>query len=135
MTFLAGYVPIIGAWTAGAFAFALALSSQGTTAALVMAAIVFLANGPLQQLVQPIAFGATLQLNPLVVFVVTIAAGSLFGVAGLVLAAPLVSGAVHIDRHLAELRGGSALAPAASDARVAPGVQAPAVAEAAEGPA
>ena len=128
VTFLAGYVPIIGAWTAGAFAFALALSAQGTTAALAMAAIVFLANGPLQQLVQPIAFGATLQLNPLVVFVVTIAAGSLFGVAGLVLAAPLVSGAVHIDRHLAELRGASALAPVE-------GTGTPAVAEAAEGPA
>ena len=46
--------------------------------------------------------------------------------AGLVLAAPLVSGAVHIDRHLAELRGASALAPVE-------GTGTPAVAEAAEG--
>ena len=92
MTFVAGYVPFLGAWTAGIFAVALALASQGTTDALIMALIVFLANGPLQQIVQPIAVGAALELNALVVFVVTIAAGSLFGMVGLILAAPLISG-------------------------------------------
>ena len=45
----------------------------------------FLANGPLQQIIQPIVYGATLRLNPLVVFSVTIAAGTLFGMAGMVL--------------------------------------------------
>ena len=37
---LSSYIPIVGAWTAGIFVFALALANQGTTAALVMAAIV-----------------------------------------------------------------------------------------------
>ncbi|MGZ4202878.1 MAG: AI-2E family transporter [Thermoleophilaceae bacterium] len=102
VTFLASYVPIIGAWTAGFFVFGLALADQGTSTAFIMALIVFLANGPLQQIVQPIAYGATLELNPLVVFTVTIAAGTLFGMVGLVLAAPLVSAAVHIHAELAE---------------------------------
>src|SRR6201999_901632 len=75
VTFLASYVPIIGAWTAGILAFALALADQGTTAALAMALVVFLSNGPLQQVVQPLVYGATLHLNALVVFSVTIAAG------------------------------------------------------------
>ena len=119
VTFLASYVPIIGAWTAGIFVFALALAHQGTTAALIMAVIVFLANGPLQQIVQPIVYGATLRLNPLVVFSLTIAAGALFGVAGMVLAAPLVSAAVRIHGDLAELRSaaaGDGQAPARSGA-------------------
>ena len=38
-------------------------SSQGTTAALIMLVIVILANGLLQNIVQPIAFGATLDLT------------------------------------------------------------------------
>ena len=61
-----------------------------------MLIIVLLANGLLQNILQPIAFGATLQLNPLVVLIVTIGAGCLFGMIGLVLAAPLVSAGVHI---------------------------------------
>jgi putative heme transporter len=102
VTFVASYVPILGAWTAGFFAFALALADKGTSTALIMALIVFLANGPLQQIVQPIAYGATLEVNPLVVFVATIAGGTLFGMVGLVLSAPLISAGVHIS---ADLRG------------------------------
>ncbi len=104
VTFLSSYIPIVGAWTAGIFVFALALANQGTTAALIMAVIVFLANGPLQQIVQPIVYGATLRLNPLVVFSVTIAAGSLLGLPGMILAAPLVSAAVRVHGDLARLR-------------------------------
>jgi putative heme transporter len=116
VTFIGSYVPIIGAWTAGIFAVAIALAHQGTTAALVMAVIVFLANGPLQQIVQPIVYGATLRLNPLVVFSVTIAAGTLFGMAGMVLAAPLISAAVRVHSDLARLRVPSA----ANDGTIAP---------------
>ena len=66
-----------------------------------MLVIVILANGLLQNVVQPIAFGATLDLNPLVVLIATIGFGSLFGMVGLILGAPLVSAAVHISRDLA----------------------------------
>lgn len=52
----------------------------------------------LQNVVQPVAFGATLSLNPLLILVVTIGAGALLGMAGMVLAAPLTSAAVHIGR-------------------------------------
>ena len=119
VTFLGAYVPIIGAWTAGILVFALTLADEGTTSAIVMAVIIFLANGPLQQVVQPIVFGATLQLNPLVVFSVTIAAGTLFGMVGLILAAPLVSAAVRVHDHLVELRASPVVqtpAPAAEAA-------------------
>jgi predicted PurR-regulated permease PerM len=67
----------------------------------------------LQNVVQPVAFGATLDLNPLAVLIVTIAAGSLFGMIGMVLAAPIASAAVHISRDLALARA----APAAERRR------------------
>jgi len=65
---------------------------------------VILANGLLQNIVQPIAFGATLDLNPLVVLIVTIGFGAIFGMLGMVLAAPLTSAALHITRDLAEAK-------------------------------
>jgi predicted PurR-regulated permease PerM len=51
-------------------------------------------------MIQPFVMGATLSLNPLVVLVVTIGAGALFGMVGLTLAAPLTSAAVHIANEL-----------------------------------
>lgn len=110
VTFVGAYVPFIGAWVSGAFAVALALAGAGETEALVMVLVVLLANGMLQQLVQPIAFGATLKLNPLVVLVMTIAGGCLFGMVGLVLGAPLTSAAVQIARRLGEARAAAGTA-------------------------
>ncbi len=100
VTFLGGYVPYIGAWTAGGFAVLIALGGQGTEVAIAMGVVVLLANGVLQQLVQPIAYGAALKLHPLAVLIVTIAGGCLFGTVGLVLAAPLLSAAVRIAADL-----------------------------------
>ena len=98
------YIPYLGAFVAGAFAVILALGGSGTTTALIMLVIVLLANGLLQNIFQPIAFGATLRLNPLVVLIVTIGAGCLFGMIGLVLAAPLLSAARQIANQLGTAR-------------------------------
>ncbi len=100
VTAVTAYVPFIGAFVSGAFAVMLALASEGTETALIMLVVVLLANGMLQNVLQPIAFGATLGLNPLAVLIVTIGAGSLFGMTGLILAAPLTSAAVHISHDL-----------------------------------
>ncbi len=107
VTFVLAFIPFIGAFISGAFAVILTLSSQGTTAALIMLVVVILANGLLQNIVQPIAFGATLGLNPLVVLIVTIGFGSLFGMLGMVLAAPLTSAALHISTELGRARAES----------------------------
>jgi putative heme transporter len=74
-----------------------------------MLLIVILANGLLQNVVQPFAMGSALDLHPLVVLVLTIGAGCIFGMLGLVLAAPLASAAVHITRDLARARVAAAL--------------------------
>jgi predicted PurR-regulated permease PerM len=124
VTFFGAYIPYIGAWAAGAFAVLIALGGAGTDAAAGMIVVQLLANGILQQLVQPLAMGAALGIHPLAVLIVTIAGGALFGAVGLILAAPLTSAAVRISADLARAR--------AEEARQAdaPGLTGPATAEA-----
>jgi predicted PurR-regulated permease PerM len=105
VTFAGAYVPFVGAWVAGGFAVLIALSTGSTSDAVIIGVVALLANGVLQQLIQPFVMGATLSLNPLVVLVVTIGAGALFGMVGLTLAAPLTSAAVHISNELRARRG------------------------------
>jgi predicted PurR-regulated permease PerM len=100
VTFVSAFVPFVGAWVAGGFAVLIALGTEGTEAALIMGVVALLANSVLQQMIQPLVMGATLGINPLVVLVVTIGAGALFGMVGLTLAAPLTSAAVHISNEL-----------------------------------
>jgi predicted PurR-regulated permease PerM len=125
VSFVTAYVPYIGAFVAGGFAVVLALGSEGPTTAAIMLAIVLLANGMLQNILQPIAFGATLGLNPLIVLIVTLSAGALFGMVGLVLAAPLTSAAVHISADLARAKvaaAGAAEGAARNEPEPAPGM-------------
>ncbi|MGZ4308356.1 MAG: AI-2E family transporter [Gaiellaceae bacterium] len=104
VSFVTAYVPFIGAFVAGAFAVVIALGANGTGTAIAMLVIVLLANGLLQNIVQPFAMGSALDLHPLVVLVATIASGCLFGTLGLILAAPLLSAAVHVTRDLARAK-------------------------------
>jgi predicted PurR-regulated permease PerM len=114
VNFIAAYIPYLGAWSAGAFTVLLTLGAKGSTAAIIMIVIVLLANGALQQMIQPIAFGATLGIHPLAVLIVTISGGALFGTIGLVLAAPITSAAVHVSSDLARARAREAAAQAST---------------------
>jgi predicted PurR-regulated permease PerM len=104
VSFVTAYIPYIGAFVAGAFAVILALGAKGTSTALIMLVIVLLANGLLQNILQPFAMGSALNLHPLAVLVLTIGAGCIFGMLGLVLAAPLTSAVVHVTRDLSRAR-------------------------------
>ncbi|HYH62081.1 MAG TPA: AI-2E family transporter [Solirubrobacterales bacterium] len=104
VTFVGGFIPYLGAWTAAAFSVLLALGGAGPEAAGGMVIVQLLANGLLQQLVQPFAMGAALGIHPLAVLIVTIAGGALFGAAGLILSAPLVSAVVRISGDLSRSR-------------------------------
>jgi predicted PurR-regulated permease PerM len=101
VTFLGAYVPYLGAWGAGAFTVLIALGGAGVDAAIAMIVVQLLANGLLQQLVQPIAYSAALDIHPLAVLIVTIGGGALFGAVGLILAAPLTAAATRVAEDLA----------------------------------
>ena len=120
VNFVAAYIPYIGAWTAGAFTVLLALSDGGPSTALTMGIIVLLANGALQQLIQPIAYGAALGIHPLAVLIVTIAGGALFGTIGLIVAAPLTSAVVKVSADVARARAEAAMVEGAEPAPAQP---------------
>jgi predicted PurR-regulated permease PerM len=103
VTFVGAYIPYLGAWTAAGFAVLLALGGAGPDAAAGMIVVQLLANGVLQQMVQPFAMGTALGIHPLAVLIVTIAGGALFGTIGLILAAPL-SAITRISADLAAVR-------------------------------
>ena len=120
VTFIGAYVPYLGAWAAGAFAVLLALGDAGADAAAGMIVVELLANGILQQFVQPFAMGAALGIHPLAVLIVTIGGGALFGMVGLVLAAPMTSAVVRISADLSRARAAEAEAPAAREPPLSP---------------
>ncbi len=120
VTFIGAYIPYLGAWGAGAFSVLLALGGGGTDAAIGMVIIQLLANGILQQLIQPIAYGAALGIHPLAVLIVTIAGGSLFGAVGLILAAPVTSAVVRISADLRRARASGASGSSPPDVQPSP---------------
>lgn len=89
--FFTSFVPYLGAWLAGAFAVVVAFGSGGPSAALVILLAVIVSNGALQAMVSSWALGVSLKLHPLIVFLVTIAAGLVGGILLMILAVPLVA--------------------------------------------
>jgi predicted PurR-regulated permease PerM len=124
VTFIGGFIPYLGAWSAAGFSVLIALGGAGPDAAAGMIVVQLLANGILQQLVQPFAMGAALGIHPLAVLIVTIAGGALFGAVGLILAAPLTSAITRISADLARARAETEAEgdepPPAAAARAAP---------------
>ena len=94
VVFLFAFVPFIGAIVGGAFAVIMAYAGGGTTDALIMLVVVFIANGVLQTVVQQIALGSALNLHPLAVLVATITGSIIAGPIGGVISAPLTATAV-----------------------------------------
>jgi predicted PurR-regulated permease PerM len=101
VSFVTSYVPYLGAFVAGAFAVLIAYGSGGMGDALAMLLVVLLANGLIQNLLEPFALGARLRLHPLAVLLIVTSAAALVGALGAVLAAPLVSAAVNVRAQLA----------------------------------
>ena len=76
VNFVAAYIPYLGAWTAGAFTVLVALGSEGTVDRHRDGGDRPAGQRCLQQLIQPIAYGAALGIHPLAVLIVTIAGGA-----------------------------------------------------------
>jgi len=89
--FVTSYIPYIGAWIGGAFAVLLALGDGGTSEGLIMLAVVLVVNLGLQSVVQPFAFGSTMKVSPLGVFLATLLGSTIAGVFGAIMAAPVMA--------------------------------------------
>lgn len=98
-----GYIPYVGGFVGGAFAFLMALSEGGLTLGLVMLAAVVAISVGLENMLEPALLGNQLEMHPIVVLLATFAGGMLIGLAGLVLAAPTVAVARTVFRALVEV--------------------------------
>ena len=100
LTFLGGFIPIVGAIFAGAVAVLIALVSNGFTAALIVLGIVLLVQQVEGNVLQPILQGKSLNLHAAVVLLAVTAGGSLYGIAGAFLAVPITAAGAVVVRYL-----------------------------------
>jgi predicted PurR-regulated permease PerM len=100
VTFLTCYIPFFGAIISGAFAFMIALGSNGLPTAVALLIVVLVTQNVLQTVINARVMGDSLNLHPLVVLVATMM-GSIFGgLLGAALGAPLAALFVNAGRRL-----------------------------------
>lgn len=102
LTFLGGFVPIVGALVAGALSVLVALVSNGLTAALIVLGIIVGVQQLEGNVLQPVLQSRSLNLHAAVVLLAVAAGTSLFGIAGAFLAVPVVASAAVVLRYLGE---------------------------------
>ena len=103
LTFLGGFVPIVGAFIAGALAVLVALVSNGLTTALIMLVIVIVVQQVEGNVLQPILQSRSLRLHAAVVLLVVTAGTSLYGIAGAFFSVPVAAAVAVVIRYLGEV--------------------------------
>jgi predicted PurR-regulated permease PerM len=91
ITFFGAFVPIIGAFVAGAFAVLIALVSVGFTKALIILGVVVLVQQLEGNVLTPLIQGRGLNLHAAVVILAVTAGGSLAGIIGAFLSVPVAA--------------------------------------------
>ncbi len=101
LVFLGGFVPILGATLSGALAVVVTLVAQGVTSALILLAVVLVVQQIEGNVLQPLVMGRALQLHPVAILLAVSAGGLLAGIAGAIVAVPLVAVSYRVAAHLA----------------------------------
>jgi putative heme transporter len=103
LTFIGGFIPIVGATVAGFLAVMVALVSGGFVKALAVLGVVVLVQQLESQLLQPVVVGRYVQLHPAAVLLAVGVGAVLYGVAGALLAVPVTAAlSVVLGRHRAQ---------------------------------
>ncbi|WP_328340602.1 AI-2E family transporter [Micromonospora sp. NBC_00421] len=96
ITFLGGFVPIIGATVAGAVAVLVALAANGPTTALLVLAAVIAVQQIEGNLLEPLIMKRQVQLHPAVILVVVTAGTLIAGIAGAFVSVPIAAVAYRV---------------------------------------
>ncbi|MEE8600025.1 AI-2E family transporter [Euzebya tangerina] len=91
LTFLAAFVPVVGAFVVGGLAVALAFAGGGTTTAVIVLILYVAIQQVDGNLLQPFVMGNRLPLHPAVVLVVLTVGGLKAGIVGALFAVPLAA--------------------------------------------
>ncbi len=102
LTFFGGFIPIVGAFVAGAIAVLVALVTKGLTTALIMLVIIVAVQQLEGNVLQPVLQSRSMNLHAAVVLLAVTAGGSIYGITGAFLAVPVVSVVSEIWRFLVE---------------------------------
>ncbi|WJY93228.1 AI-2 transport protein TqsA [Corynebacterium faecale] len=103
ITFFGGFIPIIGAFTAGALAVIVALVTNGLTNALLVLGLIILVQQLEGNVLQPFLQGKAMQLHAAIVLLSVTIGSTLFGIMGAFLAVPVAAVVAVWFRYHAEL--------------------------------
>ncbi|OZC80873.1 AI-2E family transporter [Rhodococcoides fascians] len=102
LTFLGGFIPIVGAFVAGALAVLVALVANGPTTALIVLVIIIAVQQLEGNVLQPILQSRSMNLHPAIVLLAVTGGGSVFGIIGAFLAVPAAAVAAVLIRYVSE---------------------------------
>ncbi|WP_154697788.1 AI-2E family transporter [Lentzea guizhouensis] len=118
LTFLGGFIPIVGAFIAGALAVLVALVSNGLTTAIIMLVIVVVVQQVEGNVLQPILQSRGLRLHAAVVLLVVTAGTSIYGIAGAFFSVPVAAAVAVVMRYLGEVIEARSVAPVMDTSQV-----------------
>jgi predicted PurR-regulated permease PerM len=104
LTFVAAFVPLVGAVFAGVMAVLVALVTGGFVSAAIVGVVALAVQQLDNDILAPWVYGRSLALHPVVILVSVVGGGALFGIAGTLLAVPVVAVVVSVVKEL-ENRG------------------------------
>ncbi|WUA10580.1 AI-2E family transporter [Nocardia sp. NBC_01377] len=102
ITFIGGFVPMVGAFVAGALAVLVALVGNGLTTALIVLGIVIAVQQLEGNVLQPVLQSRSMELHAVIVLLAVTAGGSLYGITGAFLAVPVVAMIAVVIRYIGE---------------------------------
>ncbi len=100
LTFVAAFIPLVGAVVAGGLAALVALVAQGPLAAVIVVAVVTVIQQIEGDVLQPLVLGRSVRLHPIVILLSLTAGAILAGIAGAFLAVPVTAVVVAVGSYL-----------------------------------
>ena len=91
ITFFAGFIPIVGAVTAGALAVLIALVSKGVGMAIAVLVLIIIVQQLEGNVLSPMLQSKAMDLHPVIVLLGVTVGGTLFGIVGAFLAVPVAA--------------------------------------------
>lgn len=102
LTFFGAFIPVVGAFVAGALAVLVALVSNGPTTALIVFLIVLAVQQLEGNVLLPVLQSKSMDLHAGIVLLAIAVGSTLFGIVGAFLAVPVVASAVVVLRYISE---------------------------------
>jgi predicted PurR-regulated permease PerM len=91
LSFVALFIPILGAWVSGVVIVLVTLAAVGTGAAVAMGVVILVAQQLDSMFVTPLVYQQTVNLHPIVTLTSVIVGSQLLGIVGAFLAVPMVA--------------------------------------------